>query len=77
SKASGADRYNIYRSTSENGTYEYIQSVQKVESFTDTTAEDGVTYYYKVRAYKKLDGIVYYGGYSAALESAFGAVAEG
>ena len=63
-KASGADRYNIYRSTSANGTYSYIQSVQKVESYTDKTAADGVTYYYKIRAYKKYDGIVYYGGYS-------------
>ncbi|MBO4927300.1 MAG: leucine-rich repeat protein [Clostridiales bacterium] len=64
SKASGADRYNVYRSTSENGNYEYIESVQKVEAYVDTTAQAGVTYYYKVRAYKKIDGIVYYGGYS-------------
>ena len=64
SKASGADRYNIYRSTSPNGSYTYMQSVQKVECYTDTTAVNGVTYYYKIRAYKKIDGIVYYGGYS-------------
>ena len=64
SKASGADRYNIYRSSSANGTYSYIQSVQKVENFTDTSAEGGKSYYYKIRAYKKVDGVVYYGGYS-------------
>ncbi|MBO4926694.1 MAG: hypothetical protein J5379_00365 [Clostridiales bacterium] len=68
-KASGADRYNIYRSTSENGTYEYVTSVQKVENYTDTQVEAGVTYYYKVRAYKRVDGVVYYGGYSNALSA--------
>ena len=64
SKASGADRYNIYRSSSENGTYSYLESVQKTEKYTDTQVSDGVTYYYKIRAYKKFDGTVYYGGYS-------------
>ena len=67
SKASGADRYNIYRSTSKNGTYEYVTSVQGTETYTDTSAKSGTTYYYKVRAYKKYDGMVFYGGYSNAV----------
>ena len=66
-KASGADRYNIYRSTSPNSGFEYINSVQNVLTYTDTkNLESGKTYYYKVRAYKKYDGIVYYGQYSDA-----------
>ncbi|MBO4926693.1 MAG: hypothetical protein J5379_00360 [Clostridiales bacterium] len=67
SKASGADRYNVYRSTSKNGTYEYVASVQGTETYTDTSAKSGTTYYYKVRAYKKVDGNTYYGGYSNAV----------
>lgn len=66
SKASGADRYNIYRSTSLNGSYEYLASVQHVENYIDTNADSNQEYYYKVRAYKKYDGIVYYGQESSA-----------
>ena len=64
SKASGADRYNVYRSQSPDGPYTYLQSVQHVESYVDTTLEYGETYYYKIRAYKKFDGQAYYGGWS-------------
>ena len=71
SKASGADRYNIYRSTSQNGTYEYITSVQKVETYLDTDVVSGTTYYYKIRPYKKVDGSTYYGGYSNAMGKTF------
>ncbi|MBO4926691.1 MAG: hypothetical protein J5379_00350 [Clostridiales bacterium] len=76
SKASGADRYNIYRSTTENGKYDYIESVQKVEYYMDSSAEAGKTYYYKVRAYKKVDGKVYYGGYSNAVSKTYATVSN-
>ncbi|MBR5897678.1 MAG: fibronectin type III domain-containing protein [Lachnospiraceae bacterium] len=66
SKASRTDGYEIYRSESENGPYQYIQSVQNVLTYQDKSAETGKTYYYKVRAYKEIDGKVYYGGYSEA-----------
>ena len=67
SKASGADRYNVYRATSENGEYEFKASVLGGElTYTDTEAVGGTAYYYKVRAYKKFDDIVYYGQYSGA-----------
>lgn len=71
SKASGADRYNIYRSTSIDGTYQYIESVQNILNYTDTSVKNGKRYYYKVRAYKKNDGVVYYGGYSGAVENTY------
>ncbi|MBO4928466.1 MAG: hypothetical protein J5379_09500 [Clostridiales bacterium] len=66
SKASGADCYNIYRATSANGTYSYVASVLSgTLTYTDTSAESGKTYYYRVRPYKKFSGVVYYGGYSS------------
>lgn len=65
SKASGADRYNIYRSESRSASYEYVASVVGgTLSYEDTGIKDSKTYYYKVRAYKRVDRIVYYGQYS-------------
>lgn len=65
SKASGADRYNVYRATSANGTYEYVTSVLGgTTEYVDENIVSGINYYYKVRAYKRYDGVVYYGGYS-------------
>ena len=45
----GAGKYYIYRSTSKDGTYEYIGYTTKT-NYTDNTAEAGTTYYYKVQA---------------------------
>lgn len=50
---SGAIKYNIYRSTSKNGTYSYIDST-KATSYTDKTAVSGKQYYYQVKAVKKV-----------------------
>ena len=64
-KASGADRYNVYRSDSKGGDYKYIESVLGGQlTYEDKDVEEGKTYYYKIRAYKRVDGVVYYGGYS-------------
>ena len=49
---SGAVRYNIYRSTSKNGTYHYLDSTTAT-SYTDRTAISGQQYYYQVKAVKK------------------------
>lgn len=49
SKISGADKYNVYRSTSQNGTYTKIATVAAA-SYTDTTAKQSKAYYYKVKA---------------------------
>ena len=46
---SGAVKYEVWRSTSENGEYTRITTTTKT-SITNTKAEAGVTYYYKVRA---------------------------
>ena len=48
-KISGAVKYEVWRATSKNGTYELIKTVTGT-SFTNTSATAGKTYYYKVKA---------------------------
>ncbi len=50
---SGAIKYNIYRSTSKNGTYSYLDTTTAT-SYTDKTAVSGTKYYYQVKAVKKV-----------------------
>ena len=50
---SGAIKYNIYRSTSKNGTYTYLDTTTAT-SYTDKTAVSGTQYYYQVKAVKKV-----------------------
>lgn len=50
---SGAIKYNIYRSTSKNGTYNYLDTTTAT-SYTDKTAVSGTKYYYQVKAVKKV-----------------------
>ena len=47
---SGAEKYYVYRSDSKSGTYTHIKTTKRVTGFTDTGAEAGKTYYYKVKA---------------------------
>jgi hypothetical protein len=43
--------YNLYRSTSTDGSYEKLNTSLITETtFTDTTGETGITYYYRVRS---------------------------
>ncbi|MBO4927025.1 MAG: hypothetical protein J5379_02085 [Clostridiales bacterium] len=64
-KASGADRYNVYKYNTSTGKYDYVASVLGgTLTYTDATGKKGD--YYKVRAYKRVDGVVYYGGWSNA-----------
>ncbi|MGD8782611.1 MAG: RHS repeat-associated core domain-containing protein, partial [Ignavibacteria bacterium] len=48
---SGADGYNVYRSTSSGGTYSYIGSNNSNSEYEDEDVEPGTTYYYKISAY--------------------------
>ena len=52
-KVAGGNGYLIYRKTG-NGSYKKIKSITKASttSFTDKSVKDGVTYAYKIRAYK-------------------------
>lgn len=50
----GADRYDVYRAVSADGTYTNISSLTST-SYTDTAASVGSTYYYKVLAASDMD----------------------
>ena len=52
----GADIYRIYRATSKSGSYSRIKSTSAT-SFTDTTAEAGTNYYYKIKAVNSETGV--------------------
>ncbi len=59
----GATGYDVYRSTSRNSGYKYLGSTKSL-AFDDKTAKIGVTYYYKMRAYKIGNGYKTYSSYS-------------
>ena len=46
----GASKYEIYRSTSKTGSYEYMDDVTTSLTYKDENLETGKTYYYKVKA---------------------------
>ena len=48
-KISGAEKYEVFRSTKQNGTYKSIGKTKNTY-YTDKTAKGGKTYYYRVRA---------------------------
>lgn len=50
-KVSGAEKYKIYRKTSKNGEWKYLDTTSKTY-FTDKSAKSGKTYYYTARAFK-------------------------
>lgn len=60
--ASGATGYQLYRSTSEAGTYAKVYS-GTARSYTNTGLTTGRAYYYKARAYKVIGTATYYGPY--------------
>ena len=64
-KVSGANGYEVYRSTSKKGNYKLVKTVTKGKSYKDTKLSKGKTYYYKVRAYRNVNGEKVYGGYSS------------
>jgi lactocepin len=63
-KVSGANGYEVYRATSKNGKYTKVASVTKT-SYKDSKLKAGKTYYYKVCAYKSVEGTKLCGDYSA------------
>lgn len=66
SGADGATGYRVYRSTSKDGTFTRIKSITSSSkvTYTDSGISCGTTYYYKVRAYRLIDGNYYWGEYS-------------
>lgn len=65
----GATGYRIYRSTSKTSGFKKIKSItsnSKV-TYTNTGIACGTKYYYKVRAYRLIDGNYYFGPYSSVV----------
>ena len=56
----------MYRATKSNGKYSVIKTVTKQSTvkYTNKKLKSKKTYYYKVRAYKKVNGKLVYGSYS-------------
>lgn len=66
-KVLGASGYKVYFATSSDGTYSLKKTITSINtlSYTNTNLVSGKTYYYKVRAYRNVNGKVVYGPYSA------------
>lgn len=65
-KTSSATGYEIYRATSKNGKYQKIATVKGKVSYTDIKGlKNGKSYYYKIRAYKTVNGSKKYTTYSS------------
>ncbi len=71
SKDSSVSGYQIYKSTStKSSSFKKLKTLStKYTSYRDTDVKPGVTYYYKMRAYKKVDGEVFYGKFGTILIS--------
>lgn len=53
-KTNNTKEYQVYRATAKNGKYKLVKTVPNTKyAYTDTTAEKGKRYYYKVTAVKK------------------------
>lgn len=57
-KVAGATGYRVFRATSKTGTYTRIKNIANANtlSYADTSVKAGTTYYYKVRAYRTVNG---------------------
>lgn len=66
-KITGASGYVVYRSTSKNGTYKEIKTVKngKTLSFTDRKLNSQKRYYYRIRAYRNVNGKMIKSSYSS------------
>ena len=69
SKVKGANGYEIYRSNSKDGKYQKVKTISKggTTSYKDGKLKKSTTYYYKIRAYRKVDRKKVYGSYSSVV----------
>lgn len=67
SKNTSGSGYQIFRSTSLNGSYKRIKTISKnsATSYKNTKLTAGQCYYYKIRSYKKVGNTTYYGAFSS------------
>lgn len=68
-KISGANGYEIVRSTKKDKGYKKIKTIKKgsAKTYTDSKTKSGKTYYYKIRAYCNVNGKKVYGSYSKVI----------
>ncbi len=68
---SGASGYEVRRATSKGGTYKTVKTVKggKTVKFTNAKLTPGKKYYYKVRAYRTVNGKKVYGAYSTVVSA--------
>ena len=69
-KVAGADGYEVYRANKEKGKFKKIATGKsgKSISYTNKKLSKNKTYYYKVRAYKNVNGKKVYGAYSQVVK---------
>ena len=67
-KISGASGYEVYRATSKSGKYSKIKTITKnsTVSYVNSSLTKNKTYYYKIRAYRTVNGKKIYSSYSVA-----------
>ncbi len=68
SKVSGCSGYEVWRSTASDGAYTLVKSTTS-RSYTNTKLITGTAYYYKVRAYVKVNGVRIYSAYSGPVSA--------
>ena len=68
-KVCGASGYEVYRANTENGTYNRVATITdgKRTSYKDDNLRNNKKYYYKVRAFKELNGQICFGECSNVL----------
>ena len=66
---SGATGYEVWRTDKKDGKYSKLTTISKAKTvtYTDKKAKSGKTYYYKVRAYKTVNGKKVYSSYSSVV----------
>lgn len=65
----GSSGYRIYRSTSKTGTYTLIKTITSgaTSTYTNSSLDCGTTYYYKIRAFRQVNSVKYFGNYAAVI----------
>ena len=68
---SNANVYVVYRATKKNGTYSKIATIKSKNTtyYNNSKLKANTKYYYKVRAYRKVNSKNYYGSYSDILST--------